>query len=95
MLCVSLDIPVAVENPHSSRLWHAPPMEHLRSRNVIREFVTDFGQWGQPWRKHTHDSSPMGSISHALLACARVGRASAVARGRRTFLSVALEPVCL
>eukprot|EP00972_Heterocapsa_arctica_P085821 12647676-Heterocapsa_arctica.AAC.1 len=69
MLCVSLDIPVAVENPHSSWLWHAPPMEHLRSRNVIREFVIDFCQWGQPWRKRTIFISYGVDISRAARMC--------------------------
>eukprot|EP00972_Heterocapsa_arctica_P064608 9534140-Heterocapsa_arctica.AAC.1 len=66
MLCVSLDILVAVGNPHSSRLWHAPPMENLRSRNVVREFVTDFCQWGQPWRNRTRFISSLARGSYVL-----------------------------
>eukprot|EP00972_Heterocapsa_arctica_P068715 10153544-Heterocapsa_arctica.AAC.1 len=69
MLCVSLDIPVAVENAHSSRLWHAPPMEHLRFQIVIREFVTDFCQWGQPWRKRTRFISYGVDLSRAARVC--------------------------
>eukprot|EP00972_Heterocapsa_arctica_P064315 9491131-Heterocapsa_arctica.AAC.1 len=69
MLCVSLDIPVAVENPHSSRLWHAPPMEHLRSRNIVREFVADFCQSGQPWRKRTRFISYGVDLSRVARMC--------------------------
>ena len=50
-LCRALNIPAAVENPHTSRLWLAPPMRRLGPH--MTETVTDFCQDGTPWRKRT------------------------------------------
>ena len=46
-------IPWVLENPHSSRLWYIPEILALckQARAVWR--LTDFCQWGTPWRKRT------------------------------------------
>ena len=36
-ICLDLGIPVALENPYTSRLWLAPPMKHL-----LQHKLTDF-----------------------------------------------------
>ena len=51
--CVQLCIPASLENPARSRLWICPPMIHvLRLRNV-KFGLSEFCQWGTPWRKST------------------------------------------
>ena len=42
-----------IENPHSSRLWLHPRMKRLMDRPSTMQVVTDYCQWGQPWRKRT------------------------------------------
>eukprot|EP00972_Heterocapsa_arctica_P092872 13698219-Heterocapsa_arctica.AAC.1 len=32
LLCISLNFPCAIANPHNSRLWLSPPMAYLRTR---------------------------------------------------------------
>ena len=43
--------PWILENPHSSKMWRAPVMVRLRARQGVHEVVSDFCQWGKPWRK--------------------------------------------
>ena len=51
--CVQLCIPATLENPVRSRLWICPPMKYvLRLRNVVFN-ISEFCQWGTPWRKST------------------------------------------
>ena len=59
-MCMSLNIPVVLENPHTSRLWLAPPIRHLLHHSQTEYFATDFCQDGTPWRKR------MGLLSFGL-----------------------------
>eukprot|EP00972_Heterocapsa_arctica_P006127 902429-Heterocapsa_arctica.AAC.1 len=34
-------------------MWQAPAMVALRGRAGVHEVVTDYCQWGKPWRKRT------------------------------------------
>ncbi len=52
-LCVELHIPVAFENPHTSRLWLTPQLRHLMSHKYCEWGYTDFCQDRTPWRKRT------------------------------------------
>ena len=50
--CLALSIPCALENPASSLLLHAPPIERLIKQGG-RVNITDFCQHGARWRKRT------------------------------------------
>ena len=52
-LCVKNFIPVFLENPNSSRLWHAPPIRRLMDSSVCTSAVFDFCCFGTPWQKRT------------------------------------------
>ena len=52
-LCLDLQIPVILENPHTSRLWLAPPIKHLLQHGKVDACYTDYCQEGTPWRKRT------------------------------------------
>ncbi len=43
-LCLQLQIPVILENPHTSRLWLAPPIKHLLTHRRVESGWTDFCQ---------------------------------------------------
>lgn len=63
---VALNIPVALENPHDSFLWQAPPIACLVSQRGCHIHV--FGQWqvGTRWRKRASVASWGCSHSPAL-----------------------------
>ena len=52
-ICMKMGIPVALENPHTSRLWLAPPIKHLLAHKLMDYGYTDYCQDGQPFRKRT------------------------------------------
>ena len=52
-LCVKLHIPVAVENPTTSLLWQVPALLRLSRHHSCHRHVSDFCQYGTPWRKRT------------------------------------------
>ena len=47
-ICLDLGIPVALENPYTSRLWLAPPMKHLLQHKLTDFCYTDFCQAARP-----------------------------------------------
>lgn len=51
--CLNNNIPVTLENPHTSRLWLAPPIRHLVNHKQTEYVHTDFCQDNMPWRKRT------------------------------------------
>ena len=51
--CAKNKIPVALENPAQSRLWHGPGMAELRQHVACREVALDFCAYGAAWRKPT------------------------------------------
>lgn len=51
--CAANAIPVALENPAASRLWHGPGMAELRRHVACREVRVDFCAFGAAWRKPT------------------------------------------
>ena len=51
--CLEMRTPFLIENPWTSLIWRAPPMEHLARRRGVRLVRTDFCQFGTPWRKST------------------------------------------
>ena len=52
-VCMEMGIPVTLENPHSSRLWLAPPIKHLLAHKQVEHGYTDYCQDHQPFRKRT------------------------------------------
>ena len=50
-LCNKFGILVCVENPHNSLVWESPPM--LALARSVTTVVTDYCQFGTPWRKRT------------------------------------------
>lgn len=52
-ICLKQGIPVAIENPRTSRLWLAPPVRHLLFHRDCQVDFTDFCQDKTPWRKRT------------------------------------------
>ena len=53
LICRRRDTIAVVENPHASLLWVTPLFAEVLSWKSTREFVTDFCQFGVPWRKRT------------------------------------------
>ena len=51
--CIQHNVPVALENPHTSRLWLAPPIKHLLNHKYTNWGYTDFCMDGKPFRKRT------------------------------------------
>ena len=49
--CIHLRIPTFLENPATSMLFDAPPIQRLRCK--AQECVSDYCQYGKPWRKRT------------------------------------------
>ena len=45
--------PAVIENPCSSRIWHAPAMRRISLLPTWQATVTDFCQHGTPYRKRT------------------------------------------
>ena len=52
-LCHRMQLPVTLENPHTSRLWILPICQNLMKRSSITFAYTDFCMDGTPWRKRT------------------------------------------
>lgn len=51
--CLKMRVPSILENPHSSRAWQTPSMQHLAALDACQTVVCDCCQWGSPWRKRT------------------------------------------
>lgn len=69
-LCVQLHIPVALENPHTSRLWLTPQLRHLLNHKYCNWGFTDFCQDGTMWRKRTRILWAHVELRQALKQCA-------------------------
>jgi len=52
-ICRSFGVPVAFENPATSRFWLVPQMQRLLGQPNVQLSVTDYRQDGTPWRKRT------------------------------------------
>lgn len=52
-LCNELHLVWAMENPFSSRLWKAPPVQALLSDVSVELLKVDYCAYGTPWRKST------------------------------------------
>ena len=52
-MCLEFNIPVALENPHTSRLWLTPSIQYLLRHRHTEHAYTDFCQDGMPFRKRT------------------------------------------
>ena len=79
-LCLQLQIPVILENPHTSRLWLAPPIKHLLTHRRVESGWTDFCQDHMPWRKRTKLMWCNISLRSALRQCH--GRGTCTCSGR-------------
>ena len=82
--CLAFGVPAVLENPASSRLFHAPPLAALIRRPTCQQVVLDLCQFGAPWRKHT-------KLACWLVAAdsAEVGR---VCKGKHGVCSRTMEP---
>ena len=52
-VCHQLNTPVAIENPHSSRIWSTQHFVHLANLKHVQSSYTDFCMDKTPWRKRT------------------------------------------
>ena len=52
-LCIKHTTPVALENPNSSRIWHAPELEKLLKHDGAVSHHFDYCCYGVPWKKST------------------------------------------
>ena len=68
-ICLSLKIPVALENPHTSRIWLASPIKHLLHHKMTNYGYTDFCQDGKPFRKRTRLLWANADLRYALRHC--------------------------
>ena len=86
-----MHVPIGIENPASSRIWHAPPMAHLlKSANV--QAITDFCQHGTAYRKRTQVYVWGGVDQDALhLKCSGRGKCSRT--GRPHLILQGVDPV--
>ena len=77
--CRLRGIPCAIENPHTSRLFLLPSFvrEHVRG---VRDFVTDYCQDNQPWRKRTRFRTVHLDLARAMRRCTGHGICSASGR---------------
>ena len=67
--CIQHDVPVALENPHTSRLWLAPLIKHLLHHRATSWGYTDFCMDGKPYRKRTRIMWANVDLSPALPQC--------------------------
>ena len=51
--CEAANIPWVLENPASSMLWSAPPIQRLLRRPSVTFTTIDQCQYGAPWKKAT------------------------------------------
>ena len=72
-LCRRIGLIITAENPHSSRIWHAPGMvRQLRWGKRIR---VDFCRFGTSWRKSTSFAIWNTNVLDAMAAtCGGVGK---------------------
>lgn len=80
-LCVQLHIPVALENPHTSRLWLTPQLRHLLNHKYCKWGYTDFCQDGTAWRKRTRILWAHVELRQALKHC--VGKSGVCSRSHQ------------
>ena len=78
-------IPVALENPGSSLLWHHPTFRQLLGHASVHDF--DYCQYGKPWRKRTKVVS--WGVRSSRTSCNMFG-----IFGYLLSLSVALDATC-
>ena len=79
--CVRAKVPCFLENPRSSKLFLAPPLARLLKLHSCQEFVSDYCQYGAPWRKITKvcawfgtSETPCARCSGADKLCSRTGK---------------------
>ena len=68
-ICMKLKIPITLENPHTSRLWLARPIQHLLHHRLCDHGFTDFCQDGKPFRKRTRLLWCNVDLRHCLRHC--------------------------
>lgn len=74
-LCLRLQIPVVLENPHTSMIWYASPVQHLLTHRSVNYEFTDFCQDGCQYRKRTRFLFAFLDLRHCCRHCsARRGR---------------------
>jgi hypothetical protein len=49
--CIEMQTPAFLENPATSMLFDAPPIRRLRAKAQV--VISDYCQYGEPWRKRT------------------------------------------
>ena len=88
--CIDSAIPVALENPAASRLWHGPGLVELRQHAACRGARLDFCAYGAAWRKPTKvltwHCGPLESLQRRCKGhggvCGRTSRPHTVLQGR-------------
>ena len=51
--CDAHRLPWVIENPHTSKLWQLPEIQHLLCSPHTEASIIDFCGYGRPWRKRT------------------------------------------
>ena len=79
----SAGAPWILENPHTSKMWHDHKLKVLIARSRAVSVVTDYCQWGKPWRKRTRflvgnvspeDLTKLNRVCSGRRICSRTGR---------------------
>ncbi len=86
-LCLNLQIPIILENPHTSRLWLAPPIRHLLQHGKVDACYTDYCQEGTPWRKRTRLMFAHVNLRPCLRQCQGVRGICSYSQSAHTTLS--------
>ena len=51
--CIRNDVPCILENPSTSMMWAAPPLQKLMKNRFCSQTLCDMCQFGARWRKRT------------------------------------------
>ena len=87
-LAVQMQIPVALENPWTSWLWHMPGIRRLINMPRVLLDKFDFCEYGMPWRKRTGlmyygvDLAPVFVCCEGRHLCSFTGRPHVILRGK-------------
>ena len=92
-LCLKRNVPVILENPSSSIMWHARALSALIKSGIASVCDLDQCQYGTPWRKRTRFAAwcvgPLDSIARLCSGkrglCSRTGQRHIILSGQSPF----------
>ena len=87
-ICMKLNIPVVLENPSSSLMWHANALALLTRASSAHVCDLDQCQFGTPWQKRTRFATwGVGPLDRIALRCDGRGGICSRTRQRHVILS--------